>query len=121
MEPYYRNAVPYERRQLEASRILEKYPGRYPFIVERAHAAKANIPHIQKKKYLVPGEITMGQFIAIIRRNIAITPDIAIYIFCNNVLLPSNMLIKDVYNLNKEPDGFVYMNYMGESTFGRML
>ncbi len=120
MELYYKNTVPFERRRLESEKILEKYPGRFPIIVERAHAAKTNIPLIQKKKFLVPAELTMGQFISIIRRNIAVTPDVAIYIFCNNTLLPSNILIKEIYTHYKENDGFVYMLYMGESTFGRM-
>ena len=120
MEIYYKNTVPYERRLLESTRILEKYPGRLPFIVERAQSAKSTIPLIQKKKYLVPADLTMSQFLSIIRRNISVTPDIAIYIFCNNTLLPSHMLMKDIYNLYKESDGFAYMIYMGESTFGRM-
>jgi GABA(A) receptor-associated protein len=45
---------PFEKRQLEASRIREKYPDRIPCIVEKSE--KSDIVPIDKKKFLVPHE-----------------------------------------------------------------
>ena len=42
-----------ERRQAEAARIRDKYPDRVPVIVERAPRSAADVPAIDKKKYLV--------------------------------------------------------------------
>ncbi|CAD5316050.1 unnamed protein product [Arabidopsis thaliana] len=39
---------PLERRQIESSRIREKYPDRIPVIVERAE--RSDVPNIDKKK-----------------------------------------------------------------------
>jgi GABA(A) receptor-associated protein len=47
---------------------------------------KSDIPTIDKKKYLVPSDMTVGQFIYVIRKRIKLSPEKAIFIFVNNVL-----------------------------------
>lgn len=49
-----------EKRKLEAERIRSKYPERVPVICERD--ARSDIPDIDKKKYLVPADLTVSQF-----------------------------------------------------------
>ncbi|XP_023748682.1 autophagy-related protein 8C-like [Lactuca sativa] len=51
---------PLEKRKSKFSRIREKYPDRVSVIVEKAE--KSDIPNIDKKKYLVPADWTIGQF-----------------------------------------------------------
>ena len=62
--------------------------------------------------------MTIGQFIAIIRQRIKISPDKAIFIFINNVLPPVSATMINVYNEMKNEDGFLYIYYNGESVFG---
>ena len=76
-----------EKRQAEALRIREKYPDRIPVIVEKA--GRSDIPDIDKKKYLVPGDLTAGQFVYVIRKRIKLSPEKAIFIFVNNILPPT--------------------------------
>ncbi len=45
-----------EKRKAEADKIRRKYDDRIPVIVERAKGA--DIIDIDKKKYLVPGDLT---------------------------------------------------------------
>ncbi len=45
---------------MEAKRIVSKYPERIPVIVEKAE--RGDIADIDKKKYLVPADLTVGQF-----------------------------------------------------------
>lgn len=40
-------------------------------------------------RYLVPGDLTVGQFVYVIRKRIKLTPEKAIFIFVNNVLPPT--------------------------------
>eukprot|EP00252_Welwitschia_mirabilis_P023264 TRINITY_DN6546_c0_g3_i1.p1 TRINITY_DN6546_c0_g3~~TRINITY_DN6546_c0_g3_i1.p1 ORF type:complete len:123 (-),score=33.28 TRINITY_DN6546_c0_g3_i1:167-535(-) len=107
---------PLERRQAEAARIREKYPDRIPVIVEKAE--KSDIPDIDKKKYLVPTDLTVGQFVYVVRKRIKLTPEKAIFIFVNNFLPPSAAIMSAVYEEHKDADGFLYMTYSGENTFG---
>nr|QAR18130.1 ATG8f3 [Nicotiana benthamiana] len=76
-----------EKRRAEASRIREKYPDRIPVIVEKAE--KSDIPNIDKKKYLVPADLTVGQFVYVIRKRIKLSAEKAIFIFVDNVLPPT--------------------------------
>ena len=56
-------------------------------IVERAD--KTAIPDIDKKKYLVPADLTVGQFVYVIRKRIRVSPEQAIFMFVRNVLPPT--------------------------------
>ncbi|XP_023730500.1 autophagy-related protein 8C-like [Lactuca sativa] len=59
---------PLEKRKSEFSRIREKYPDRVSLrhfvIVEKAK--KSDIPDIDKNKYLVPADLTIGQFVYVV-------------------------------------------------------
>ncbi|KAJ6363945.1 hypothetical protein OIU76_028972 [Salix suchowensis] len=105
-----------ERRQAEASRIREKYPDRVPVIVERAE--RSDIPDIDKKKYLVPADLTVGQFVYVVRKRIKLSPEKAIFVFVKNTLPSTASLMSAIYEENKDEDGFLYMTYSGENTFG---
>ncbi|TYG36981.1 hypothetical protein ES288_D13G106100v1 [Gossypium darwinii] len=107
---------PLERRQAEAARIREKYPDRIPVIVERAE--KTDVPEIDKKKYLVPADLTVGQFVYVVRKRIKLSPEKAIFIFVKNILPPTAAMLSAIYEENKDEDGFLYMTYSGENTFG---
>ncbi|WRX13258.1 Autophagy protein Atg8 ubiquitin-like - like 3, partial [Theobroma cacao] len=107
---------PLERRQAEAARIREKYPDRIPVIVERAD--KSDVPDIDKKKYLVPADLTVGQFVYVVRKRIKLSPEKAIFIFVKNILPPTAAMMSAIYEENKDEDGFLYMTYSGENTFG---
>ncbi|KAG8466324.1 hypothetical protein KFE25_002080 [Diacronema lutheri] len=106
----------FEKRKAEAERIRLKYPDRIPVICERAE--KTDIPDIDKKKYLVPADLTVGQFVYVIRKRIKLSPEKAIFIFVGNVLPPTAAMMSSVYEANKDEDGFLYITYSGENTFG---
>ncbi|KAG6506090.1 hypothetical protein ZIOFF_031405 [Zingiber officinale] len=107
-----------ERRQAEAARIREKYPDRIPVIVEKAE--RSDIPDIDKKKYLVPADLTVGQFVYVVRKRIKLSAEKAIFIFVKNSLPPTAAMMSAIYEENKDEDGFLYMTYSGENTFGSL-
>ncbi|CAH0477326.1 hypothetical protein KXD40_001990 [Peronospora effusa] len=107
----------FEKRQAEAQRIRSKYPDRIPVICEKAD--RSDIPDIDKKKYLVPADLTVGQFVYVIRKRIKLSPEKAIFIFINNVLPPTAALMSNIYEEQKDVDGFLYITYSGENTFGQ--
>jgi len=105
-----------EKRQSESARIRDKYPDRIPVIVEKA--GKTDVPEIDKKKYLVPADLTVGQFIYVVRKRIKLSPEKAIFVFVKDTLPPTASLMSAIYEENKDEDGFLYMTYSGENTFG---
>ncbi|OAY63500.1 Autophagy-related protein 8C [Ananas comosus] len=101
---------------LEAARIREKYPDRIPVIVEKAE--RSDIPDIDKKKYLVPADLTVGQFVYVVRKRIKLSAEKAIFIFVKDTLPPTAAIMSAIYEEHKDEDGFLYMTYSGENTFG---
>jgi GABA(A) receptor-associated protein len=114
----YKNENAFEKRLIESTSILEKYPDRIPIIVERSDRCTLEIDTIDKKKYLVPCDLTVGQFQYVIRKRIKLQPEKALFLFINDMLPPTSQLLSTVYNENKDKDKFLYVSYSGENTFG---
>jgi len=107
---------PFDKRKEVADRIKSKYPDRIPVIVEKA--PKSDAPDIDKKKYLVPSDITVGKFVYEIRKHMKLSSEKAIFLFVNNTLPPTAALVSTIYERYKDEDGFLYITYSGENTFG---
>jgi len=107
----------HEKRQQEADRIINKYPGRLPVICE---ISKNNIKEfdLDKGKYLVPKDLTVGQFVYVIRKRLKISAEKAIFLFSNNILPPTSLLMEILYDQHKNTDGFLYIVVSSENTFG---
>ncbi|CAF3580134.1 unnamed protein product [Rotaria sp. Silwood1] len=73
---------PYESRRAEGERIRREYPDRCAVIVERA--PNSRISDLPSKKYLVPNDVTVGQFYFLIRKRIQLRPEDALFFFVNN-------------------------------------
>jgi len=106
-----------DQRKEESKAILDKYPHRLPVIVERATNSQ-QIPAIDKQKFLVPDDITVAQFMWIVRRRISLSPEKALFIFVGKVMPQSSMSMGELYSQHHDPDGFLYLAYSGENTFG---
>ena len=113
----YKDKHSIEERKSEASRIRIKYPERIPVIVEKGKNCTLN--DINKQKYLVPENITLGQFIYIIRKKTNMNANDGLYIFINNRVLGTvSSLMAEIYNNHKDDDEFLYITYHNENTFG---
>ena len=62
---------------------------------------KSDIATIDKKKYLVPADLTVGQFVYVIRKRIKLSPEKAIFIFVDEVLPPTAQLMSAIYEEHK--------------------
>ena len=115
-EKTFKERFSFEIRKSESERILQRYPNRVPVICEKC--MMNDIASIDKKKYLVPRDLTMGQFVFIIRKRIKLDPSKAVFLFINNILPPTASLFGTIYEEQKDSDGFLYITYSGENTFG---
>jgi len=100
----------------EAIRILNKYPDRIPIILKKNE--DSNISSIEKTKYLVPKDMIMSQFVFTIRKNLSIKSHEALFFIINNKVPTASASIGEVYLIDKDPDGFMYITYSNENTFG---
>lgn len=115
MIPFKEKYSFYERLK-ESRAMLNKYDNKIPIICVKPTKIKA--PNISKTKFLVSRDLSVGQFIYIIRKFIDVNEGTALFIFINDYIPPNSACISDIYNIHKEPDGFLYITYTIESTFG---
>ncbi len=99
----------------DSKNLLEKYPNRIPIIINLQKNSKLKL---DKFKYLVPNEFTVGYFQLYIRNKIELKSDIAIFMMIDNKLINSSMLLSQVYNLYQSTDGYLYITMGEESIFG---
>ena len=78
---------PLDVRKASSASIRAKHPDRIPVIVEKRQR-DASLPEIDKKKFLVPSDLTVGQFVYVIRKRIKLAPEQAIFLFVSAGTLP---------------------------------
>ena len=113
----FEKSFSFQDRFEESSRVLSKYPDKIPIICEKA-PNQHNLPDIDKKKYIVPFNITVGQFIYVIRKRLCLRSDEGLFLFVNNRIVSGSSFIGHIYEHSKNPDGFLYIEYCGENVFG---
>lgn len=114
----FQKRVPFEKRREEARSIRMRYPARVPVIVERAERC-TSVPCIDKAKFLVPSDLTVGQFVYTIRKRIELEPEKALFVFVGGTTLPpTSATMAAMDDAYRHEDGFLYMTYTSESTFG---
>ena len=62
--------------------------------------------------------ILLTKFVYIIRKRIKLDKSQSIFLMVNNSICPSNTPIGVVYDDHKDQDGFLYIIYASENTFG---
>ena len=105
----------YERID-ESSKIKKKYPNKIPIICEKNYSR--DNPDIDKNKYLIDYDSTIGNFVFAIRKRIKIYPGEAIFLLVGNNMLSNSSTIGDIYNKYRDIDGYLYITYSKENTFG---
>ncbi|CAI9778831.1 unnamed protein product [Fraxinus pennsylvanica] len=112
----FKEQFSFEERLEESKEIIAKYPDRVPVVVERY--SKTDLPEMEKKKYLVPRDMSVGQFIYVLSGRLHLAPGKALFVFVNNTLPQTSSLMETMYDSSKDEDGFLYMCYSSEKTFG---
>ena len=108
----------FESRNKEATEVLKKFPDRMPVIVEKSRLCH-NVPIIDKRKYLVPNDINIGQFLWTIRKRLHLDQSNALFLFDEYGNVHQNTkLMSIVYEECKNDDKFLYLQYSSENTFG---
>jgi len=108
----------FEQRLLESTKIREKYPQRICIYIEKSDICN-NIPILDKNKYLVPNNLSISQFIYVIRNRIKLPKEKAMFFYTKNkCILSGNTTMIELYDKYKDKDGFFYITYSGENCFG---
>lgn len=107
-----------QHRRLLSEKIKTLYSDRIPVIVSPHNSTK--YIKITKQKYLAPGDITFGKFLLEVRKNIIkLEEKDSLFFFVENgSLIVGNMTMSEINKHHMDPDGFLYLTYATENTFG---
>lgn len=65
----------------------------------------------------MPADLTVSQFVYVIRKRVKLNPEKAIFLFINDSVPNSSELMAKVYEEQKDEDGFLYITYSGSLSF----
>jgi GABA(A) receptor-associated protein len=103
----------------ESKRIRIKYPSRIPTLI----FPKSNMePQLDKNKYLVPLDLMLSSLITVVRSRLGLTKEKAILFVIKKgtqVFIPhGDQLVGFLYDMYKDENGFLFINYFIENTYG---
>lgn len=120
-EREFRETYKLERRCNAVKQFMLRYQTKVPVLVFRDPKA-TDIPLLARHKFIVPGDITMGEFMSEVRRHFIseLHPGQGIFVFVNHDTLPSLQAdMQTIYQRYGDiDDGFLYITYTGENSFG---
>jgi GABA(A) receptor-associated protein len=117
----YVNTISFEDRKKRSNSLLLKYKDKFPVILEKSSRDKY-LPNIDKSKLLVSQEMTIATVLQLLKKNLQINENTAIYIMIadkdKQVMLSGSQSISYLYDNYKNEDGFLYLEYCTENVFG---
>jgi hypothetical protein len=118
MQGAFKKENNFETRVALSKRILSTpaYSNKVPVIVE---VAKNNHFKLNRSKFITSDDLIVGSFIGQLRKHCDIKPEEALYILCGDgVLVPATYTMSQIYEKNKDADGFLYIIIATENAFG---
>ena len=105
-------------RRKECVHLKSKYPDRAPFVIKR-HLNSKNIADLEQSRFMLLKDQPMGMVIKLVRERLSLSPKESLYFFVKDgVVLSASMTVAEVYQLYTDEDGFAYLTYATQETFG---
>jgi len=97
----------------EVELIKEKYPHHIPILI------RSNKIHFTQYKYLVNEEVTISEFMMILKKKIKLNSYEAIYLFINNTIPKGSTSLNNLYKSYKDLEiDMLIITVCKENTFG---
>ena len=118
MEYKFKKSLSLPERMNQCHSLLIKNPSRIPVILEKDPLSK--VSDIQKSKFLIQKDITVNQFIKMIRGLMEIGENEALFfVVKGKYSISGEKTMGQIYNNYKDKeDGFLYITYSSEIFFG---
>ena len=118
MEYEFKNNNTLERRINQYNKLKKEYPTKIPIILEKSNNCRLN--QIVQSKYILSNDLTMAEFINIIKNKLEIEPDRALFFLAKGKFtISGDEILGDIYDRYKDnDDGFLYITYSEEVVYG---
>ncbi|KAK2953571.1 putative microtubule binding protein [Blattamonas nauphoetae] len=114
---------PLDVRKSEATRLMQEYKNMVPIIAEKGTGSK--IPEKGDRKFIVPRDLTIGQFVYALRKRIELTPTQLVYVLVDGDIPKTETTMGPLYDLYKQQhpdgDGFLYITFREKNLDGTIF
>lgn len=115
-----------EERKEKSTELRKNFPKKIPVVIERIDTrGSEKLPLLKNREQQIGADMTLGEFVkTILRPSIKLQPDQALIVFIENELPAMSMMMSQLYHQYGEGvdrDGYLYISYIGQSTFGAHL
>ena len=117
-----------DERKKQSEKILNKYPDKCPIYLSFDSNIIINENSSRNlNKYIVTTDLTLGQFLTIVRKKINFTSMESLTLFIeeykndklkSTILATNSSTIGELYHKHKDNDGFLYLKAVKENVFG---
>jgi GABA(A) receptor-associated protein len=113
----FKKAFDFETRKQKSKEINLAYPNYIPIIIESD--PKLNMQKLSKTKYLFSNDQSIDIIIPYLTKDLELPSEQAIFFTIDGKFsIPSNVMLKDIYEKYKDEDGFLYIVCSPESVWG---
>jgi len=95
------------------SDVVTKYPDRVPVI-----AATTGDLYLDKNRFLVPRDMTVGQFTMHVRKRLEMKATEALFVLVDKTLPPVSATMDTIYKQHAGNDQFLHLTFCKENVFG---
>lgn len=109
----------FEDRIRQSTAIREKHPTKIPVIVQRHHT-EVDLMDLDKSKFLISLDFTSSHLTRVVCHRLQRLSETKALFFLteSGKLFQANTLMSTIYEEHKDDDGFLYIFYHSENTFG---
>lgn len=104
----------------EINALHKKFPHHVCVFVELGGKAAVDLPPLDKRKFLVPRDMTVAGFLFMIRKRMVLPAEKALFVFVDNTLPVGSTRMVDLYSSHGR-NGYLTVTCAGESTFGNHI
>jgi GABA(A) receptor-associated protein len=105
-------------RRAEAERLLLEHPTKVPTIIEPGRR-KDNRYSMAQNKFLILREYSFQEFSQLLRNKLKLKANDSLYLIAGDNVIPTpDQSIARLYESCRDTDGFLYITYASQETFG---